>query len=100
MERQKKGKPQSEGNAGYGLVNCSLEFLSVRIRYIGRRVVRLFSATIFQEKNSRISESEPISAKYLAIIYRFFQYLTSVGDMMGLIIKKLTQVPQERFRLR
>jgi hypothetical protein len=33
-------------------------------------------------------------------IYRFFQYLTSIGDMMGLIIKKLTQVPQERFRLR
>ena len=63
-------------------------------------MVRLFSATIFQEKNSRISESEPISAKYLAINYRFFQYLTGIRDVKGIIIKNLTQVPQERFRLR
>jgi hypothetical protein len=31
---------------------------------------------------------------------QIFQYPTGIVDMMGLIMKNLTQVPQERFRLR
>jgi len=71
------------------------EFVTLGAEWSG-----FFLPPFFLGKSSRISESEPISAKYIAITYRFFQYLTSIGDMMGLIIKKLTQVPQERFRLR